>query len=346
MKKTILPIATTLALSLCAPPTLAANVNWKMHSSYAGTLPMNGTGAKEFVQRVLDLTDGSVRLRHFEPGALLPPLDYYDAVSEGSVEIAWGGPAFYAQKNSAYMLFASVPFGPDAVEYLAWMRHGGGQELWSEMLAKDNLVNIPCTIVPPEAAGWFRNPITSTKDFSGMRIRFLGFGGRVMQRLGASPQLLAPGDIYTALEMGTIDATEYSTPIQDESLGFHEIAKNYYFPGWHQQSTFLDVLIHKPLYDGLTKQQKAALHAACDAQIVKSIADGEALNFPAMKRLNEQHGVTLRTYDQGMIDEFRTAWDEVAKEEIAKNPDFAKVWASYSAFREDYKLWRDNAYLR
>jgi len=346
MKKQLLPIVAALALSAVAAPVLADNVNWKMHSAYAGTLPVNGTGAKEFVQRVADLTDGSVRLRHFEPGALLPPLDYYDAVSEGAIEAAWGGPAFYAQKNSAYLLFASVPFGPDAVEYLAWMRHGGGQQLWAELLAKDNLVSIPCTIVAPEAAGWFRSEITSTKDFSGMRIRFLGLGGRVMQRLGASPQLLAPGDIYTALEMGTIDATEFAMPMQDEALGFYEIAKNYYFPGWHQQSTFLDVIINKKLYDGLTKQQKAALGAACDAQIVKSIADGEGLNFPAMKRLTEQHGVRLHAYDQAMLDEFRAAWEEVAKEEVAKNPDFAKVWAAYSTFRKDYRLWRDNAYLR
>jgi TRAP-type mannitol/chloroaromatic compound transport system substrate-binding protein len=335
-----------LALSLTTSTAMADKVNWKMHSAYAGTLPVNGTGAKEFAEHVSKLTDGSVRLRHFEPGALLPALDYYDAVSEGSIEAAWGGPAFYASKNSAYMLFASVPFGPDAVEYLAWMRHGGGQELWAELLAKDNLVSIPCTIVAPEAAGWFRKEIASTDDFAGMRIRFLGFGGRVLQRMGASPQLLAPGDIYTALEMGTIDATEFAMPMQDEALGFHEIAKNYYFPGWHQQSTFLDLLVNKPLYDGLTEQQKAALHAACDAQIVKSIADGEGKNFPAMKRLTEEHGAVLRKLDDGILEQFRTAWNEVAQEEVTANPDFAKAWESYSQFRDDYALWRDNAYLR
>ncbi|WP_147482386.1 TRAP transporter substrate-binding protein, partial [Paracoccus siganidrum] len=309
-------------------------------------LPVNGTGAKEYAERVETVTDGSLKLRHFEPGALLPALDYYDAVSQGSIEAAWGGPAFYASKNSAYMLFASVPFGPDAVEYLAWMRHGGGQELWANLLAKDNLVSIPCTIVAPESAGWFREEITSTDAFRGLKIRFLGLGGRVLQKLGAAPQLLAPGDIYTALEMGTIDATEFAMPMQDEKLGFHEIAKHYYFPGWHQQSTFLDILINKPLYDGLSQSQQAALHTACDAQIVKSIADGEGLNFQAMARLTEEQGVTLHELSPEILAEFRSAWEEVATQEAAANPDFAQVFDSYSAFREDYRLWRDRAYLK
>lgn len=338
-------LAGTVLATVLPVSAFAEKVTWKMHSAYAGTLPINGTGAEEFVDRVAALTDGSMTLRHFEPGALLPALDYYDAVSEGSIEMAWGGPAFYASKNSAYMLFASVPFGPDAVEYLAWLKHGGGRELWQELLAKDNLVSIPCTVVAPEAAGWFRKEITSVDDFKDMKIRFLGFGGRVLQKLGASPQLLAPGDIYTALEMGTIDATEFAMPVQDEKMGFFEIANNYYFPGWHQQSTILDILIHKPSYDALTDQQRASMHAACDAQIVKSIADGEAFNFPAMKRLTEENGATLHELDPAILASFRSAWDEVRSEEAAANPDFARTWESFSAFRHDYATWREKAYL-
>ena len=328
-----------------AIPAQAEDVVWKMHSVYAGTLPVNGTGAIEFTDRVNEITDGSVLIRHFEPGALLPATDYYDAVSEGAIEMAWGSPSFYASQNSAYMLFAAVPFGPDAMEYIAWMRNGGGGELQTEMLAEDNIVSIPCTIVSPETAGWYKEELTSIDDFKDMKIRFLGFGGRVLEELGASPQTLAPGDIYTALETGTIDATEFAMPVQDENLGFYEIAKHYYFPAWHQQSTILDVLIHKPYYDGLTDAQKASLQSACDAQIVKSIADGESLNAPAMQRMADDHGVTLHELEPEFIDRFREAWDVVRNEEIESNPDFARVWESMSSFRDQYAEWRERAYV-
>ncbi|NYT22127.1 TRAP transporter substrate-binding protein [Alcaligenaceae bacterium] len=343
--KTLLSACVLAAVSVSAHADVKP-VRWKLHSAYASTQTVTGTGSKQFSERVKALTDGKVELRLFEPGALLPALDYYDAVSEGSIEMAWGSPAFYASKNTAYMLFASVPFGPAAGEYLAWMKHGGGAKLWADLLAKDNLVSIPCGLVAPEAAGWFRNEIKGPEDLVGLKIRFLGLGGRVMQKLGASPQLLAPGDIYTALEMGTLDATEFSMPVQDEQLGFYEIAKHYYFPGWHQQATFLDVLIHKPYYDKLSDQQRAVLHAACDAQITTSIADGEGLNFPAIHRLTQEKGAQLHQLSDEMLDAFRSAWNEVRDEEVAKNPDFARVWESYETFRKEYAVWKDHAYLK
>ena len=335
--KTLLSACVLAAVSVSAHADTKP-VRWKLHSAYASSQVVTGTGSKQFSERVEALSDGKMDLRLFEPGALLPALDYYDAVSEGSIEMAWGSPAFYASKNTAYMLFASVPFGPAAGEYLAWMKHGGGAKLWEDLLAKDDLVSIPCGLVAPEAAGWFRKEINSPEDLVGLKIRFLGLGGRVLQKLGASPQLLAPGDIFTALEMGTLDATEFSMPVQDEQLGFYEIAKHYYFPGWHQQSTFLDVLIHKPYYEKLSDQQRAILHAACDAQITTSIADGEGLNFAAIHRLTQDKGAELHQLSDEMLDTFREAWDEVRAEEIAKNPDFATVWESYEKFRSEYAV--------
>ena len=343
--KALISACALMAASVCAHAEMDT-VRWKLHSAYSSSQAVTGTGSKQFSQRVKALSGGKMDLRLFEPGALLPALDYYDAVSEGSIEMAWGSPAFYASKNTAYMLFASVPFGPAAGEYLAWLKHGGGEKLWAELLAKDNLVSIPCGMVAPEAAGWFRKEINTPEDLVGLKIRFLGLGGRVMQKLGASPQLLAPGDIYTALEMGTLDATEFSMPVQDEQLGFYEIAKHYYFPGWHQQSTVLDVLIHKPYYDKLSDQQKAILHGACDAQITNSIADGEGLNFPAIHRLTDEKGAQLHKLSDEMLEKFRTAWKEVQEEEAAKNPDFAHVWESYDKFRNEYAVWKENAYLK
>jgi TRAP-type mannitol/chloroaromatic compound transport system substrate-binding protein len=245
-----------------------------------------------------------------------------------------------------FNFFTTVPFGPNAPEFLAWMYHGGGLELADEMFAEHNVKAIPCGIIPPEASGWFRKEIKSVDDLRGMKMRFFGLGARVMDKMGVATQLLAPGDIFQALQLGTIDATEFAMPSNDESFGFYQIAKYYYFPGWHQPASILDLFVNMDVWNGLSDQHKAVLEITCGDMVRAILARGEASQAPAMRRMRDKHDVKIKYWSPEMLAAYQKAWDEVVEEESKNNANFKKVYASYSKFREEFKLWGDNGYLK
>lgn len=338
--------AAALAATLAATAADAADrVRWRMHSSYAEALPVAGKSAYDIGRAIKEISDGDFDIRVFEPGALVGGAAYYDAVSQGSIDAAYGSPGFNAGKNSAYSFFASVPFGPGAGEYMAWLRHGGGTELAQEIYARDNIHFIPCGLLPPETSGWFKKEIRSAEDLKGLKMRFLGLGAKVMEKFGVSTQLLAPGEIYQALELGTLDATEMSIPAIDNGLGFYQIAKYNYFPGWHQQSTVQELLVNMDSWNKLSDGRKKMVEMACDMALMQQFADGEFAEFGVLKKY-EENGVHIMTWPDEMLAQFKTAWEEVVAEEAASNPDSAKVWKSLTAFREDYKIWGDTGYLK
>jgi TRAP-type mannitol/chloroaromatic compound transport system substrate-binding protein len=279
-----------------------------------------------------------------EPGALVPPLEMFDAVSKGSIDAAWSPPGFWAGKIRAAPIFSAVPFGPSAGEYLAWMYHGGGQDLWREILAPHGIYSVLCNITAPEASGWFKQEITSLDDLKGLKMRFFGFGARVMSKLGVSTQLLAPADVYPALERGVIDAAEMSMPAVDLNLGLPQVAKHYYFPAWHQQATLADLMINMDRWNELSETHRAQLVATCRASMLESLAESEAVQFAALQAL-EKEGVQLHRWPPEMLVAFEAAWDEVASELAAEDADFNRAWESLSGFRQDYKIWKDLGYL-
>jgi len=334
-----------VTVAAAATDAEAQRVRWKMHSAFGSKLIVLGEGASNVANDITAMSGGELQVRFFEPGALIPGTAYYDAVSSGSVEAAFGTPAFSVNKNMAYAFFSAVPFGPNAGEYLAWMRYAGGEDMARELYARDNIRFNLCGIIAPEASGWFRNEIKSTEDLRGIKMRFLGLGAKVMEKFGVSTQLLAAGDIYPALELGTIDATEFSMPAIDKELGFHQVAKHYYFPGWHQQSTLNEFSIHKPAYDKLSDTHKAIVKGACDSNVMFMFTRGEATQFAAMKSLQES-GVTVHRWSDDVLGQFEKAWQEVVAEEIAGNEDAQKIWASLTEFRADYQIWKENGYLQ
>lgn len=239
----------------------------------------------------------------------------------------------------------AVPFGPGAGEMMAWLRHGGGMELANELYAEDNLYMLPCGILPPETAGWFRKEIKTMDDLKGLKMRFLGLGAKVMEKFGVSTQLLAPGEIYQALELGTLDAAEQSIPAVDRGLGFYQIAKYNYFPGWHQQSTVQELLINLDSWNALDEGKQTMVKLACDQALMQQFADGEAAEFEVMQA-NVEDGVQNMTWSDDQLDQFRTAWEEVVSDETGSNPDSQRVWDSLTKFRENYKIWGEAAYLK
>ena len=325
-------------------PAAEEPVRWKMASAVPSSVPILGTTAEGFTERIAAISGGDFVVEFHEPGALVPPLEMFDAVSKGSIDAAWAPPGFWAGKIRAAPLFSAVPFGPSAGEYLAWVYHGGGQELWRELLAPHDIYSVFCSLEAPEASGWFRDEIRSVEDLEGLKMRFLGLGALTMQKLGVSTQLLAPADIYPALERGVIDATEFSMPAVDLNLGFDRIAKHYYFPGWHQPATLVDLMIHLPLWQNLSDTHKAQIETTCRASILDNIALAEASQFEALQEL-QAHAVQLHRWPPEMLATFEAAWQEVAAEQAAADPDFKRAWDSLQAFRADYRIWKDLGYL-
>ena len=323
----------------------AQDVRWNMASTYPGTLTQLGTLGKRIEEQISLVSGGSMEITFQEPGALVPALEVFDAVSLGSIEAGWSTPGYWAGREPALALFAAVPFGPQSGEYLAWYYFGGGKEMFEEIYHSYNIHGVICGIIAPEASGWFREPIESTADLEGLKMRFFGLGARVMEKMGVSTQLLAGGDIFPALELGTIDATEFSMPAIDLNLGFYQVASHYYFPGWHQQSTMFDLMINLDLWNGLTDTQRAQIESVCGDNVRFGLAEGEAIQFAALQELQSDHGVTVHRWPQEVLDELNGAWGEVIAELEADNENFAKVWASLSEFRENYKVWGELGYL-
>jgi TRAP-type mannitol/chloroaromatic compound transport system substrate-binding protein len=336
-----------MALALAATPTLAQEKCTRIDfaSAFPSSLPIVGTGAPNFAKRVNRITTSGIAIRFHEPGAIVPALQVFDAVGNGSLAMAWAAPAFWSGKDSAFNLVGTVPFGPGTGEYLSWYYYGGGKELARELYGKFNIVHMQCGLIAPEASGWFRKEIKTLADLKGLKMRFVGPGAKVMEKFGVATQLLAPGDIFQALQLGTIDATEFSMPSMDLKLGFHQVAKFYYFPGWHQQATFADIMIGRKTWDALSDPQKAIIEHACGDNMRDMIAEGEATQFAALQEMQAK-GVQIKRWPAEIMAAYEKAWTEVAADEAAKNPMFKKGWESYSAFRKNYAIWKDLGYLK
>jgi TRAP-type mannitol/chloroaromatic compound transport system substrate-binding protein len=323
----------------------AQKIRWKMHAAFGQNVAVIGPPPHRVADAVRRMSGGDFDIKVFEPGALSGGYAYFDPVSEGAYESAWGTSGANQGKNSAYAFLSTWPFGPAAPEFVAWFKYGGGKEIAEELYARDNIKFILCGMIPPETSGWFREEITSLEQLRGLKMRFFGVGAKVMQKFGVSTQQLAGGDIYPALELGTIDATEFSMPAIDRSYGFYQIAKYNYFPGWHQQSTSNELLINMDKWNALPDHYQAMLETSCDASISQMIADGEASQFAAMIA-NEADGVHNMTWPDSVLDKLESAWGEVLTEEIAANPDVKALWDSYTKFHEGYKVWGDKGYLK
>ena len=335
--------AATVATVGEAEPAETA-IKWKMASSFPSSMVLIGSMGQHLSKSIEQISGGSFELKFFEPGALVPALEIFDAVSTGAIDAGWTASGYWAGKVPALQFFTAVPFGPATGEYMAWLYFGGGIEIYDALYAQYDIKGFPCASVAPEASGWFREEINTPDDLKGLKMRFFGLGAKVMEKLGVSTQLIAGGDIFPALELGTIDATEFSMPAIDLELGFHQIAKHYYFPGWHQQSTFIELIINMERWNDLSDQQQAQIRVACGENFRQSIAEGEAIQFGALKTL-EEAGVTAHRWSDEMMAAFSGAWDEVVVEEAAADPDFARVWESLQSFREKYAVWKDLGYL-
>ncbi|GGB45731.1 ABC transporter substrate-binding protein [Roseibium aquae] len=317
-----------------------------MTSAFGRNLPILGTGAVKFAEKINAISE-EVEFEQFDPGELVPALEALDAVSNGSVDAAYTTAGYWQGKLPAAALFSAVPFGPETGEILGWMMYDDGRELYQRLYDEGgfNVHVIPCGVTAPETSGWFKNEINTVEDLQGLNMRFFGLGAEVMQRLGVSTSLLAGGDIFPALERGAIDATEFSMPVVDARLGFYNIAKYNYFPGWHQPATIYELLINKDRWNDLSERAQMQIEIACMANLTDNYAEGEATNYAAMVDNVQNNGVTIKQWSPEVLNKLEETWTEVALELAAEDAFFKEVWDDLQEYRANYKVWGDNIYL-
>jgi TRAP-type mannitol/chloroaromatic compound transport system substrate-binding protein len=345
LSKVLVVLSITAAI-VTSGAALAAEkpVRWKMASWFPSKVPHAGTTGYDIQPKIKRVSGGNFQIKFFEPHALIPPSECFDAVSKGSVDACWSTAAYWYGQEPAFALYSAAPFGLDWPGLLAWFYFKGGKELYEELYHKFNMHALHCGGMVPEASGWFKKEMTSIDDFKGLKIRFLGLGALVLDKLGASTQLLAAGDIFPALQLGTIDATEFAAPSVDWNLGFWQIVKNYYFPGWHQPATIYDIMINLDRWNELSDTQQAQLEMVCGDNVRQAIAMGESMQPAALAR-HKSKGVTIRRWSPEILKKLEETWREVAAELSAESEMFKKVYESMRAWEKEYQIWLDTGYL-
>ncbi|MDO6682649.1 MULTISPECIES: TRAP transporter substrate-binding protein [unclassified Oceanobacter] len=346
MKRTLSTLVATSALALCCTAVQAKPILLKTPIAFGSNLPALGTPIAWVADQLPLVSGGEVKMKLYEPGKLVAPLQILDAVSAGKVNSGYSIAGYWAGKMPAAAIFSTIPFGPEAPEFAAWMYYGNGLKLYQKMYddAGYNVHVEPCSLISPETSGWFKKPVNSLEDLKGLNMRFYGLGGEVLAKLGVSTSLIPGGEIFGALEKGAIDATEFSQPAIDQKLGFYKVAKHNYFPGWHQQATFFELLINGDTWKSMSDQQRAVVSTTCKASVTNSVAESEFIQFEAIRANMEERGVTVHEWPKEMLDAFKGAWDEVAAEQ-RKDPTFAAVYDDLQTFRTNYQLWSSRAFL-
>src|SRR5713101_3196723 len=331
-----------LASTAIAAPAIAQSMpelKWRLTSSFPKSHDTLYGGGEMFAKAVAEATDNKFQIQCFAAGEIVPGLQALDAVSNGTVEMCNTAAYYYSGKDPTFSFGTAVPFGLNARMQMAWQRFGGGMELMNELYKKFNAYGIPAGNTGAQMGGFFRKEINTLDDLKGLKMRIGGqIAGRVMAKLGMVPQQLAGGDIYPAVEKGTIDAAEWVGPYDDEKLGFYKIAKYYYYPGWWEGGTALHFFINSDKWDALPKAYKSLLTIACGYANLDVQARYDARNPQAIKRL-VANGALLRPFSQAIMEACLKASNEVNAETSASNPDFKKIYDSQMAFRDDGNLW-------
>ena len=315
-----------------------ANVRWRLASSFPKSLDTIFGGAEVFAKSVSDMTGGKFQISTHAGGELMPALGIVDGVQNGTVEAGHTAPYYFFGKDDTFALGCAIPFGLNSRQMTAWMYHGNGLKLMREFYASYGIISFPGGNTGAQMGGWFRKEIKSLEDVKGLKFRIGGFGGRVMARIGAVPQNIPGGDIYQALEKGTIDAAEWVGPYDDQKLGFNKVAPYYYYPGWWEGGPQLDFMIGLKAYNALSPEYKAVVEAAAAHAHVDMQAKYDAVNPPALKQLVSQ-GTKLVPFPKDLMDAAFKEAMELYNEIGEKNANWKKIYADYSSFRRDQNLW-------
>jgi TRAP-type mannitol/chloroaromatic compound transport system substrate-binding protein len=326
------------SLATSARATELPAIRWRLASSYPKSLDTIYGAAELLAERVNRISEGKFQIRVFAGGEIVPGLQVLEAVEQGTVECGHTASYYYVGKNMTFAFDTCLPFGLNAREQNAWMYFGGGLQLMREFFKSYNLISFPGGNTGVQMGGWFRKEIKSLADLKGLKMRIPGIGGQILARLGVVPQTLAGGDIYPALERGAIDATEWVGPYDDEKLGFHKVAKNYYYPGWWEGGPQLTFYVNLKKWQELPDPYKAAFETAAAEANVTMLAAYDAKNPPALQRLLKQ-GVKLHAFPKDVMLAARKMAFEMYEEEAHKNATFRRIYVEWKKFAVASDQW-------
>ncbi len=313
-------------------------VTLKLATSWPAHFPIMGTGVDTFARRCGELSGGTLEIKVFPKNILVPAMQVFDAASAAQIDAFHSGVYYWKGKNPAFSIFGGMPLGLTSEEMITWLKFGGGYELWRELYGKFNLYPLIGGTTGPQMGGWFKKEINSLSDLKGLKMRIPGLGGEVMKRLGVNPVLLPAGEIYTSLERGTIDATEWVGPALDSMMGFAKAAP-YYYTGWHEPGSILEITFNKTRWEKLSDEHRAIITAASEEMTGNMLQEFRYKNAKALQELPQS--VQIKTFPKEMMEAAKTALKEVLADESAKSKDFKRVLASYEAFYRLNKPWDD-----
>jgi TRAP-type mannitol/chloroaromatic compound transport system substrate-binding protein len=345
----VLLLASLLAITSCGnsneqitEPSAAAPVDkqtfeWKMVTSWPKNFPGLGQGPETFARYVEAMSDGRLKVKVYGAGELVPGFEVFDAVSQGTVEMGHSGAYYWKGKIPAAPIFSAIPFGMNSQEMNGWLHYGGGLELWQELYKPFGVIPFSGGNSGVQMAGWFKKEINSVDDLKGLKMRIPGLGGEVLEKLGGLPVTLTGGELFTSLQTGAIDATEWVGPYNDLAFGLYKAADFYYYPGWHEPGTALEFMVNEKAFNSLPKDLQAIVRVATRAVNQDMLDEYTARNNSAMTKLIDEHGVDMRPLPDDVMRALRDATEEVIAEQIAADPMFAKVMKSYQDFYDKIK---------
>jgi len=315
-------------------------INWTMVTTWPPGFQGLGTGAEYLAEQINKLSNGRIKVKVYGAGELVPALQVFDAVSSGSVEMGHGVAYYWKGKLPAASFFGSVPFGLNAQEMNSWLLKGGGLELWQELYAPYDLIPMPAGNTDLQMAGWFNKEINSLEDIQGLKMRIPGLGGEVLKRAGGTPELIAGGEIFSALELGRIDAAEFVGPYNDLALGLYKAAKYYYYPGWHEPGTTLEAIINLQAMNKLPGDLQEIVRSACLIANADMLADFSKQNSDALKTLVEKHDVKVRRLPGDVLSKFEEIAKKLVAEQGEHNELSKRIYRSFLDFKTSSLEWR------
>lgn len=341
---------TSIALVACgeAEENLVENtqqqadvIHWKMVTTWPKNAPGVGTGAENLAKNIKEMSGGRLDIKVYAAGELVPALETFDTVSRGIAQMGHGASYYWKGKVFASQFFTTVPFGLNAQEFNAWISYGGGLALWEEIYAPFNVIPMVAGNAGVQMGGWFNKEIKSLEDFQGLKMRMPGLGGEVLKKVGATPVNLPVSDIFTALQTGTIDATEWVGPYNDLAFGLYKAAKYYYYPGWHEPGSSVEAIFNKDAFNALPNDLKAIVRSAVQQANLDMLNEFTARNNSALQTLVNEHNVVLKPFPADLLAALKKASYETLEETAANDPESKKVFASLKQFMGSVGQWHD-----
>jgi TRAP-type mannitol/chloroaromatic compound transport system substrate-binding protein len=344
------------ALSACAPrskvePGAAPSqerFSWKMVTTWPPNFPGLGTGAANLARSLEEMSGGRIEIQVYAAGELVPALEVFDAVSRGTAELGHGGAYYWRGKSEATQFFTTIPFGMNALETNAWLYYGGGLELWQEVYRPFGLEPFPAGSSGVQMGGWFNRTIDSMEDLRGLKMRLPGLGGEVLKLAGGTPVTLPGSEIFTALQTGSIDATEWVGPYNDVAFGLHQAARYYYYPGWHEPGSIMECMVNLEAFNSLPADLKAIVRVACQAANLDMLSEYTARNAIALEQLANDETVEIRVFPDEVLSGLKELTEQVMRDLTERDPLAARIWESYRSFLTLSRPWQqisEEAYM-